>query len=224
MSKLDDLTEKQFDSWFVIGRANKLNGLTTWLCQCVCGQQRNIRSGDLKTGKTRSCGCRPPDSTRLIDLTGREYGFLIVLERSTENNNSGHPMWICRCICGTVKSIAGSSLSGDLVISCGVCAKHFLCRTHGESRKGQWTKEYTCWSAIKSRCLNEKSHDYLNYGGRGITVCQRGFSNFLEDMGRKPSPKLSIHRVNNDGNYEPGNCKWATASNQRPRKKKVLEV
>lgn len=86
---------------------------------------------------------------------------------------------------------------------------------------------------MRDRCLNEKYSNYPNYGGRGITVCERwlqprglGFLNFLADMGERPGPELSLDRIDNDGNYEPGNCRWATRSqqnaNQRPRRRKIV--
>lgn len=93
-------------------------------------------------------------------------------------------------------------------------------KTHGMT----YTSEYTTWLSMKDRCLRTKNKKYKDYGGRGITVCERwrdSFENFLADMGRKPSANLSIDRINNDGNYEPGNCRWATqleqVRNRRPR-------
>lgn len=90
-------------------------------------------------------------------------------------------------------------------------------KTHGNWR----TPEYRSWEGMKQRCLNKNAKGYKNYGGRGIKVCGRWmeFKNFLEDMGKKPKGKHSIDRINNEGNYEPLNCRWATdieqASNQR---------
>jgi hypothetical protein len=97
-------------------------------------------------------------------------------------------------------------------------------RAHGESGKNA-TPEYRAWKGMHERCTNVRGPNYPNYGERGIKVCKRWdvYKNFLADMGRKPSPTHSLHRVNNDSNYEPSNCKWALTKEQnnarRPHRK-----
>jgi hypothetical protein len=135
---------------------------------------------------------------------------------------------LVRCDCGTEKIVRACCLSHGDTSSCGCFQREELgkaartrTRTHGESRGGgkRGTTEFIIWSGMKQRCYGTTSKHYGNYGGRGISICERwlgpdGFENFLADMGRRPSKRHSIDRINNDGNYEPGNCRWATASEQ----------
>ncbi|ECO0419392.1 hypothetical protein DFV33_04705 [Salmonella enterica subsp. enterica serovar Bareilly] len=157
---------------------------------------------------------------RLIDLTGKTFGRLTVLNRDTTWKGT-RVKWVCLCTCGKRTSVAGSNLLKGTTSSCGCLAKELLVErstTHGLSR----SPEYGVWNAMINRCCNSNSANFGNYGGRGISVCERwksSFENFIADMGRRPSNKHSIERVNNNGNYEPGNCIWATTTEQLSNKR-----
>jgi hypothetical protein len=146
---------------------------------------------------------------RRIDITGKRYGRLVVLSYS--HSNKGFAIWNCQCDCGNTKIIYGASLKKGLTISCG-CYRSEVSKstaTHGEARK---TKEYRAWSGMISRCNTKSDHRYNQYGGRGIKVCDRwrhSYENFLADMGRAPSKRHSIDRINVNGDYHPDNCRWS---------------
>lgn len=144
-----------------------------------------------------------------LKLIGRRFGRLLVIERAPSRKGASY--WLCQCDCGGSKIIRGRSLQRNVSRSCG-CLERESRTTHGQSRN----PAFASWKAMKDRCLNRDSLDWKYYGGRGIEVCEpwiASFENFWRDMGDRP-PNTSLDRMDNDGNYEPGNCRWATIEMQ----------
>jgi len=157
---------------------------------------------------------------KFIDLTGQRFGRLKVIEFV------GNKYWNCQCDCGNIKNIYRGSLLGGATISCGCYNKEQTSKTmktHGDSS----SQEYQTWQTIKKRCYYKKAIQYKDYGGRGITVCDRwlnSYENFLADMGRKPTPKHSIERRDNEKEYSPNNCYWTTQDEQAKNKRNNVAI
>lgn len=184
-----------------------------WNCRCECGNFRKTDGGSLRSGVTKSCGCL----NKFTNLVGGEFGKLKV--ESFSHKEGGNYYWSCRCECGTLRIVDGSSLKSGRTRSCG-CLKKELMKssrtTHGQYKDGKTTTEINRWMGMKSRCYNLNSPHYKDYGGRGIKVCDRwleSFDNFFEDLGKCPEG-MTLDRINNDGDYEPGNVKWSTRKEQ----------
>jgi len=172
------------------------------------------------------------------DLTGQKYGRLTVIKR-IENRiyNSGRSViqWLCRCDCGNKNVyVTTNSLRNGSTRSCGCLAKETSSKSiikistkHGKSK----TRLFNIWSAMKDRCYNKKHIAYLRYGGRGIKICNKwlnsnnGFINFYNwvlENGYKDY--LTIDRIDNNGNYEPNNCRWATHLEQQKNQDKTIKI
>ncbi len=148
---------------------------------------------------------------------GSKFNRLIVL--GCEKVNKIY-MLTCLCECGNKKTICAADVISGRTKSCN-CLSIETARAKSTKHGMVKTPTYNSYSSMKSRCLNKRSKFFYRYGGRGITICDRwlnSFENFLEDMGEKPSKKHSIDRIDNNGNYEPSNCKWSTHHEQQRNK------
>lgn len=168
---------------------------------------------------------------KFVDLTGAVFGKLLVLERqkSPELKHAAS-RWLCKCECGNTLTVRADSLRRGQQ-SCGCYRSEETIekvrevgrqnKTHGKTL----TSTYHSWMTMKARCSNPNSNRHSNYGGRGIKVCERWakFENFLEDMGERPDG-MSLDRINSDGDYEPGNCKWSTQKEQQNNRRNNMLI
>lgn len=169
---------------------------------------------------------------RRKNLIGRRFGRYLVIKEA-EGAYRHVAYWLCKCDCGNERVVRAGNLLRGNTLSCGCFRddKNRIRMTkHGATTRTKKSPEYQAWKNMKARCLNNNWPTFEYWGGRGIEICDRwlgenGFVNFLADMGYRPSPKHSLDRIDNDGNYEPSNCRWTIEAVQKrnTRRNKRIE-
>lgn len=156
-----------------------------------------------------------------IDISGQMFGRLVVVGRTLAYVH-GSPLWRCQCACGATTDLRAGTLRSGNTRSCGclhsesAAAAGAATVKHGHAKPGRETPTYRSWRAMKTRCLNENHKVYERYGACGVKICERWltFEHFLSDMGERSDGMTLDRYPNQQGNYEPGNCRWATRSQQ----------
>lgn len=225
-----DLTGTRFGRWTVLYRAENRGTEVRYMCKCDCGTKKSVSAHSLLRGESTSCGCK-----HKRNLIGQRFGRLVVVGIADDHiTNSGKHVkrWRCICDCGNETIVRHGELVNGHTTSCGCYHKEIIGninRTHGLSHKSHL---YSVWKGMKDRCYREKCKSYKNYGGRGISVCDEWRNDYKafhdwaiangyeEKMTSGGKNILSIDRINNDGNYEPSNCRWTTAKVQANNKRR----
>ena len=235
-----ELTGQIFGSLVVLRKGTTINKYTRWVCKCACGNEVEIRTNVLRTGKVQRCpACSRKYTTeiliennksRVLDLVGKRFGRLTVIKKA-ESKPDGRVRWLCKCDCGKEKIILGQLLRDGMTQSCGCLWFETMLKAntkHGYSRRGKNKSRLSnIHRGMIERCENKNSIEYHRYGARGIKICDEWhdlkiFADWAIANGY--SDDLTLDRINNDGNYCPENCRWATTREQSNNKRNTVYV
>lgn len=194
VKNLKNLVGVKFGLLEVIERCGQgPSGHAKWRCKCACGNELEAFGCRLERGSLKSCGC-----VLIEKYIGRRIGALEVIGKH-ENPQT----WVSKCDCGEIRIISTSDIRNESIMSCSRSCSL-------KPPEFTWSLNYGRWWSMISRCTNKKCHAYKDYGGRGITVCERWmqYKNFVEDMGEPPTKVHTLDRADNNQGYSKENCRW----------------
>lgn len=234
-----DITGQVFGRLTVLRRVeNDKYSRAVWECRCECGNIPTVSGKQLRSGKTKSCGClcRENASKRsLKDRTGQRYGMLLVISRADDYvapNGNHHVMWLCKCDCGNEVVVDTCSLhrTNKYVKSCG-CLKSRITGLAHTTHGGRKDRLYKVYANMKNRCYNPNATDYRYYVGRGIQICNewlndyQSFKDWANSSGYDPfaeKGKCTIDGIDVNGDYSPDNCRWVDMATQSRNRRNVI--